>query len=413
MRPYPNGRGKCAVTTVAAAPGDGTYTSGTLSFDLAGVKIAPASANATISGSVNLTATTTTAVDDSSVIQTGTGTIFVQRARGSLNPAVTPELTVTTEDSVEIPASDVDFGDFNEAVRDARLNDAQIELTLTNSSQAPFQFSSFTLGVVQLTAGGQVPRDGSGNPVYQTDSLGVITLAVEDSPGTGTLTLARGQTKTVTLQAARLVDRIADLVLDQPSRRAGVLGEGSVSVGDGAASTIVATDSVRLSVRVIVPLDFTIPPAGLNVDTVFVQDGRNLITADQEDMAARVQAAVARAVVTNGTPFAVQVVGALVPGSLASISVDSALRRTDAALLDTIQVNAGTVDSQGRVTQSVTTEDSTSLTGQEVKVTFGPQFTVAVRVRLLPGSGTRGALRSSDRVILNASAGVRVRTGGN
>jgi hypothetical protein len=168
-----------------------------------------------------------------------------------------------------------------------------------------------------------------------------------------------------------------------------------------------------MTVGVIVPLDFTIPVAGLTVDTVFVQEGRNLISADADDMAQRVQAAIARAVVTNGTPFGVQVVSALVPGSFPSISVDSALKRTDAATLDTIQVSAATVDGQGLVTQPVTSTDSTSLTGQEVKVTFGLNFTVAVRVRLLPAAGARGALRSSDRVILNASAGVRVRTGGS
>jgi len=392
-----------------AAPGDGSFTTDTLTFNLANVRITPASAGAILTGSANLAGVTTATLD---VIQSGTGTIVVQRLSGSLDPAQTPELTVVTEDSVEIPASDVDFGDFNDAVRDARLNDARIQLTVTNSSQAPLEFSSFTLGVVQLTAGGQVPRDGSGNPVYQTDSLGAITVAVADS-GQTTLTVARGATKTVTLQAARLVDRIADLALAQPSKRAGVIGEGSVTVGDGNPSSVIASDFVQMTVGVIVPLDFTIPVAGLTVDTVFVQEGRNLISADADDMAQRVQAAIARAVVTNGTPFGVQVVSALVPGSFPSISVDSALKRTDAATLDTIQVSAATVDGQGLVTQPVTSTDSTSLTGQEVKVTFGLNFTVAVRVRLLPAAGARGALRSSDRVILNASAGVRVRTGGS
>jgi len=395
--------------TAPAAPGDGSFTTDTLTFNLANVRIAPASVNAILAGSVNLAGVTAAALD---VIQSGTGNIVVQRLTGSLDPVQTPDLTVVTEDSVEIPASDVDFGDFNDAVRDARLNDARIQLTVTNSSQAPLEFSTFTLGVVQLTAAGQVPRDGSGNPVYQTDSLGAITVAVADS-GQTTLTVARGATKTITLQAARLVDRIADLVLAQPAKRAGVIGEGSVTVGDGNPSSIVASDFVQMTVMVIVPLDFTIPPTGLKVDTVFVQDGRNLIAADAEDLAQRVQAAIARAVVTNGTPFGVEVVGALLPGSFPSISVDSALRRSDRAELDTIRVNAAPVDAQGRVTQPATTADSTSLTGQEVKVAFGATFTVAVRVRLLPGTGTRGALRSSDTVILNVAGAVRVRTGGS
>src|SRR3990172_525271 len=109
---------------VPAAPGTGTYTSGSVVFDLTRVRIVPDSVSATLSGTVNLTATTTAATDDSSLIQSGIGTIVVRRLSGSLDPVATPELRVTVSDSQQIDSTEFDFGDLKDAVDSVTLNDA-------------------------------------------------------------------------------------------------------------------------------------------------------------------------------------------------------------------------------------------------------------------------------------------------
>jgi hypothetical protein len=396
---------------VPAAPGDGSYTSGSVSFDLTRVRITPGSVTVTLAGSVNLTGTTTAAVADSSVIQTGTGNIVVERLRGNLDPAVTPELVIAVEEFDEFPAADVDFGQLEDPIRDARLNDVRLALTARNTSQAPLVAAGFNLGVVRLTASGQIPRDASNNPIYEADSLGVIQIPVTDSGGT-TLTVARGQTKTVTLQAARLIDRVLELLLS--NQRAGIVGQGTVRVGDGAASTISRGDSANLRVGVTVALDFSIPVAGVTFDTLTNGDGAAMNSAEVADVTGHLVSAGARLIVTNGTPFGVSVQASVVPDTLLpGVDVDSVFRMTNRVDLNPVQVSPAPADAQGRVVTPALDTADIALTGQQIGVVLGEYFGAGLRVRLLAGAGGRGAIRASDRVIVRASATVRFRTGGN
>jgi hypothetical protein len=391
----------------------GTPGTGTLTFNLAGARITPASVSAVVDGSATaaLATFTPTATTDA-VVVSGSGNLDIQRLAGALDPTKTPELTVSTEQFQEITSADFDLGDLEDAVQQATLNDAVINLSAVNSSGAPLALSNFKLGVVELTAAGQLPRDGLGNIVYQTDALGPITVAVVDSPSVTTFTVPRNGTKAVSLQTARLLDRVIHMALD--NRRAAIVGAGDAVVGDGAQSVITATDSVSVRMGLTVGLDFTVPPAGVTFSKTSVTDGADLSTQDADQIATRVDTASATAIVQNGTPFGVQVWIAMVRDSLPStVTADSIFKRTDRVELGPVSLAAATVNGQGLVTAPVTDTATVSITGTESRVLLGKKLTAAIRMTLLPSAAnTRGAIRAADKVMIRASGSVQLKSGG-
>lgn len=386
---------------VPAAPGDGSYTSDTLTFNLANVKIVPGSVSANLSGSVNLTITSTAATQDSSIIQRGTATIVVRRLVGPLDPVQTPELTVTVSDSQQIDSTDFDFGDLKDAVDSVTLRDAQVRLTLNNTSGAPIVLSNFVL---------------------RTDSLGTaITVPVPTDPGVSTLTLARGQVgKVVTLQAARLINSVVHRALDGAS--AAIVVAGTATVGDGALSTITETDRVSAGLGLTVGLDFGLPATGVTYSQTSAGDGADFSDQDAGQIAQRVVTAAATAVVQNGMPFGVRVRIAVIVPPVAdafadsippAVTADSIFRTTGRVELGPVSLAAAPVDAQGRVTTPVVDAATVSITGTQSRVLLGRKFWAAVRVTLLPsGSSTSGAVRTTDKVIIRARGSVQVRTGG-
>lgn len=382
-------------------------------FNLAGALILPAAVVARVSGTATAAvATLTPAVTTDAIVVTGGGSLQVERLSGKLDPAKTPELTIAVSDSQEISSGDFDFGDLKDAIQQARLNDARIRLRFRNTSGAPFTLSGFKLGVVKLTATGGVPRDGSGNIVYQTDSLGPITVAVADS-GKTTLTIARRDTsKTVTLQAARLLDRVVDSVLG--NKRMGIVASGSVVVGDTLPSVISRTDSVSLRLALSVALDFSVPASGVTFKRARVADGADLEPKDADQIAQRVDTASATAIVTNGTPFGVQVRIAMVRDSQPpSVDADSIFRMANRVEIGPVSLAPAAVDAQGRVTTPVLDTATVSITGNNARVLLGKKFTAAIRITLVPNaSNPRGAIRPTDRVLLRASGSVRLKSGG-
>lgn len=405
--------------------GDGTnYSSHIVTFDLAGVTIVPDSVRITFEGSVTWSGGAIPAGQgDDALTQTGVGNIVVRRLAGTLDPAVTPELNVSVEEAEEIDI-DVDsvFGDIADALEDARLNDVVMGLTVRNGLGTKLTFSNFTLGVVELTAAGAVPRDGSGNPVFETDSLGnPIQFAIVDT-GLTTLTVAArsGATptvKTVGFQAAPVIDRVLDLLLQD--KRAGLVAVGMATAGDataGVKSSVSRTDSVSLTLGTTVALDITVPTSGVTFGATEVQEGVDLDSADANQISSRVVSASARSVVTNQTPFGVQVLIALVPDSQPpGVDADSIFRMSNRVELGPVDLSPAQVDSKGRVTQAVTDTVSVSMTGPQSLLLFGPKFTSAVRVTLFPNptASGRGAILPTDRVTLSAGASVTIRMGSN
>ena len=398
---------------VAAAPGGGATRTDSLTINLAGARIVPGAVSTVVAGSAtSALATITPTVTTNAVVVSGDGNLQIQRLAGTLDPTKTPELTVSTEEYQEINAGDFDLGDLEDAVKQATLNDAKIQLSIVNSSGAPLKLSNFKLGVVELTSTGQLPRDGSGNIAFQTDAQGAITVAVVDSPSVTTFTIARNSTKSVTLQTARVLDRVIDLVLD--NKRAALVGSGSAVVGDAAQSVITNTDSVSLRMALTVALDFTVPTAGVTFSKTSVTDGADFGAQDANQIAQRVDTASAIAIVQNGTPFGVQVRIAMVPDSQpATVDADSIFRMTNRTEIGPVSLLAAPVDAQGRVTTPVLDTATVSIAGNKSRVLLGRKLTAAIRVTLLPNaSNPRGAIRTTDKVIIRASGSVKIKTGG-
>jgi hypothetical protein len=410
-----NGSGQPLVGTLSlpAAPGNGSTTSGALVFDLAGTRIIPGSASIEVDGSATApSATITSLVTDQAVIADGSGSAQVSYLEGELDPAVTPELVVGAESSQEIDSAAVDFGDLSDAIKGSTINTAVADLTVRNATQTPFALSSFTLGVVTLTPTGQIPRDGLGNPVYETDVPGgaPILIPVTD-PGQATLSVGRTATKAVTLAVGPLVDRVVHLLLD--GKRAAVIAAGTVTAGDGQTSRLQRADSIPMDIGLLVGLDVTLPDTGVEFTTEnSYQEGLKLKNqSDIDDFVSHIVSAAATAVVQNGTAFGVQVELAYVADSVASGDV---FQQSNVVLLAPVSVAASQVDANGRVVQAAIDTTGLVLTGDQLRPLLGERFTAALRVRLLPGEGGggRSALGATDRIIVRAGVNAAVERGG-
>ncbi len=322
---------------------------------------------------------------------------------GVLDPAV---LNFPVEQWQEIPSSDLNLGEFESAARDATINAALAALDVSNSADAPLTLSNFVLGVVQIDATGQPLRVG-GNLMFEQDAGGnPIVVDLEDSPGSSAFAIGRSTTRIDTVQAAALIDRLVDLILD--GNRVALAGVGTAAVGDGTVGTVLATDELLLNIVPIIGFDFTLAPTGVSFDTSIVSDGLDLDPQDADDVASRLDSARVELVVSNATPFGLEVAVAVVQDSITT-DVFAAPGHVE---LDTLTVAAATVDANGRVTQATTDTTSTDLTGVEAREFFSLKFTAGVRVRLLPPPGGRGAFRIGDQLVIRASASVFIRTGG-
>jgi len=373
------------------------------------VTITPASVSGTLTGSVTVPPGTNTAWATNAFLQNGTGNIVVRSLKGALNPATTPELAFAVENSQELPSNSVDFGDFKNAVAASTLNSATALLTIVNPAQAPISISNFRLGAVQVNSVGQLVRDGLGNLVYEKTAGGSPILLTVADPGQPTLSVLRGATKSVSLSAASLVDRVAHLIL--ANSRVALVATGTVTVGDGASSRITRTDFVKLKFQLNVGLDITVPSQGVLFGRTEIAQGVDLDSADAANISDRVLLAKASARVRNSTPFGVVVQIALVKDSVpAGVDVFTLPTRIT---LDSVVLRPPTVDVNGFVVTPTSDSVSLSISGTNARVLFGKKFTAALRVRLVPGAGGsgRGAIRPQDRVFVTAKAAVDVKGG--
>jgi hypothetical protein len=394
---------------VPAAPGDGSYTISALNFTLADVTLIPSMASAVANGVATAPqATVTSAVVAEAVLVIGSGNIVVESLTGNLDPVVTPELILSVEEFEELDAADVDFDDLEEAIQSSTLNSGTVELAVTNGADVPVVMSNFTVGVIELDALGQVPRDAGGNPIYAADCSGSPTLAVTD-PGQSTFSIARSATSTVTLNAAEVVDCLIHKLIDDD--RVAMLAAGTATAGDGSQATITRQDEVRVIIAVVVGLDFTIPPQGVTFTRNQTADGLDLEDDDADQLTERLESAGVLAQIENTTPFFVEIEVAIVPDSVGD-EVDI-FTRPDAVLLDPVSLSAAPTGPDGVPTGSVSDSVSISMSGQEVRAVLGRIYTAGIRIRLgpRPDGGRRGAIRPADGVAVDASIEIQVRRG--
>ena len=405
---------------VPAANGTGGTTSATLTFDLAGARIIPAAVIPQVTGTATATTATITPTNaTNATVVTGGGSIVVQSLSGALNPATTPELSITTENTDEFTRAQIDFKDFEDAVRLSHINNATVNLTVVNSAQVPLTLTNFKLGVVRLDGAGQPIRVG-GQLDYERDGAGNQILVSVVDPGQTTLTVARGQTKTVALNAALLIDTLVHKLLN--NTRIALAVTGGATIGDGAASRISRTDVIKVRSSITIGLDLTLPVAGVTFKRKQITKGANLDVDDADEFALRLDKVSLIAAVTNGTPFGVTVQISLVRDSSA-LTVDGLLALpacganptpTCRVTLVSVVVPGGTVNASGQVVTPASGNVEVSLSGTAARALFGEWFATAMVIQLVPGTGGggRGAIRPTDQLIVNAKAQVDIKSGG-
>jgi hypothetical protein len=409
-------RGGTAVTfavVVPAASGGGSYATASASVNLAGATIRPAAVTASVSGTVSAaSATVTSTLTTNAEVVDGTGSLIVQALAGRLDPTLTPELNIAVEEYKEIQKSQLDFGDLQDAVKGARINDATGALTIRNTAQTPLALANVTLGVVQLDAFGVLRRDALGHPLYERDSTTAnLPLLVTIAPAGATrLSVPRQSSATLSLQMAPLVNRLVHLLLNNV--RAAVVTAGTAVAGDGSQSRITRNDSAGVKLQLTVGMDITLPDSGIVFTRTEYASGADLGTADSASLVNRLASAAAVTDVVNGTPFAMTVDIAIVGDSVPSTT--DVFTLPGRVNLGPLTVAGSPVDAAGRVTTPAASSQTVALTGNDTRPLLGRKFTTGIRIRLRPppGGTGRGALRTTDQLLVKSHATVVLNAGG-
>jgi hypothetical protein len=399
--------------TLPAAPGDGSYTTDVLTFDLAGVTIVPGATSFTVTVSMVVSGSPLNAANAAdAIVQGGTADLVVEWLRGPLDPQATPELTRAVECHVEIPVGAVDaLGKFKDLIRDVTIESAFGRLRFQNGSGAPVDLSGFTLGVVQLTPTGSVPRDPvTGEPVYETDDLGSPILV--PVPGGGqSLLVGRNAQASIDVEMPALVDRMVHLLLD--GHRAAIVGAGTATAGDGQQSYLRYTDSVAVAVDAFVGLDVTLPPEGVDYPPQNeINDGLDVGPADVADVLDNLLVgAYATAEVINDTPYELEVVIAYVAGDAGAADVSML---PGAVVLAPVHVAAPQLTSDGRVIAPVVDTVEVAVAPADVEPLLTTTYTTTVKPRFFAGGGGNGrtAFGPESRAVVRATVVVDIKKGG-
>ncbi len=302
-------------------------------------------------------------------------------------------LQFAVEEEMRFSAAGLNLGEFEEAAGQATVHEALIALEVTNQVDAPLTLQDFTLGVVMVDPVTGNIRRVLGVPDYETDSLGAPILVNLADPGLTTFAIGRQTVKNDTLQAAAVVDRLVDSLL--AGSEVALVGAGTAKVGDGSPGSVAAGDQLAISAKPIIGFDFTLPPAGVSLDSSTAREGLDLDDPNAND------------ILTNSTAFGLQLDIVLVADSVAD-----AFSQPNGVPLTSINVSPGTVDANGRVTEASRDTVFVGLTGETVRPFLGEWFTAGVLLTLTPAAGGRGAIRTTDHVIVDATAVMHLRVGG-
>ncbi len=317
---------------------------------------------------------------------------------------------VTFEESTQIPPTALELDDLEDVIRGSTLNAAVIGLAATNSAAAPVEVSNGTIGIVELDAMGNIPRDVFGRPQYQTDAGGSPILVPVVDPGQATLTVPAAASTTVSLPAAVFADRLVHMLLD--GRATAVVAEGTVSLAGGSPTDVTLSDVLDFEAIPVILLDLTVPDTGVVLQVNRLESGLAIDSTDADQIVDRLVRAAISSRVVSQVPFGVEIDIAYAPGDRGDLTDIFSL--PDAVVLSRLTVDRPPVDASGRATQSVADTVSAEVTGAQVRGLLGSQFTAGLRVRLLPdvAAGSRGAVAATDLIGILASVRIEVRTGG-
>ena len=399
--------------TVPAASGDGSYATTTVIIDLQGVTISPGAARFRIDAGLVLSGSPLNPANATdALVHTGSMDLEALWLRGPLDPDETPELRVPISDFLEIPESSLDpLGDFRDILAEVALESAVARLRFVNPAGAPVELEDFTLGVVALTASGAVPVDpNTGGPAYEEDDQGNPLVIPVPAPGES-LAIGRSADTTFVISFPALADRVLKLLLD--GRRAAIVGTGDAVSGDGQPSYLQRTDTMALQMDVIVGVDVSIPPAGVEYPPGNqTNDGLGLEPEDAEDVIANllVRAGLS-ATVVNETPYELEVTIAFIEGDRGTVDVSTL---PGSVILAPVRVAAPAVDAQGRVLSPVVDTVESAVAADQIGPLLGEVYTATVKPRFFPGQGGggRAALGVNDRALIASTITLEIKRGG-
>ena len=315
----------------------------------------------------------------------------------------------TVEATEELQRTAFQFDELEDAINQSTLNSATIDMTVTNTADAPVVLNNVTIGAVQIDPGtGMLMRDPiTNNLVFETDGGGTPILVRIADVNQTTLAVPRNGTTSVSVKAAPLVDAVTHLLLD--GNRVAFVVSGTADANDGSSGRILMGDMVVVQYDVTVGLDFTMPLTGIlfNVDNT-VTSGVGLDTAELNDIEARIVSVGGIARVENFTAFGVEVSVAFASDSLdAAVDVFS---QPGGFQLMPITVSGPAVDAAGIPQGSTVDSVEISITPAEARVLLGIRITAGIRLRLLPGTGGngRGVIRPGDKIVVSAAAKILI-----
>jgi hypothetical protein len=209
---------------------------------------------------------------------------------------------------------------------------------------------------------------------------------------------------------APLVDRLVHLLLNNV--RAAVVAAGTAVAGDGSQSRITRNDSAAVNLQLTVGMDITLPDSGIVFTRTEYASGADLGTADSASLVNRLASAAAVTDVVNGTPFAMTVDIAIVGDSVPSTT--DVFTLPGRVNLGPLAVAGSPVDAAGRVTTPAASSQTVALTGHDTRPLLGRKFTTGIRIRLRPppGGTGRGALRTTDQMLVKSHATIVLNAGG-
>ncbi len=351
-----------------------------------------------------------TLLESASVDTTANGLLAISIDTKSLGVTIAASLppvgvgdTISILDATEVIRAEIDFGDLEDAMRASTINQGLLDMLVTNLSSASVVLIDFNLGLVTMV-GDSVPTDGSGNPIYEVDSLGAPILVPIADVG-NTFTIADSTTSPFAAANGPYLDRLVHILLD--GDRAAIVVRADATVESGQ---IQSGDQISFDLDLTAVLDFTIPDTGVVFQRNITQDGLSLSPEDADLMADRIVTAELVTEVTNRTPFGVEIDIAFVSGDMGAADPFAEPGRV---LLSTITVDTTQVDGEGRVMQPSTTTVRIALTGQELRELLEDRFTAGLRVRMRASAsgGLRGAIQAIDDIIIDAQGRFTIRAG--
>jgi len=322
--------------------------------------------------------------------------------RGPVGAALLFTRRLDFEIAERVPPGALRRDEMASAIAVSEIRRAPLRLVLYHTSRATLVLVEPSLALVRTDASGEPVRDDSGALDLERGSSGApIRVPLGDR-----LEIARGQRLELEREAAPVVDRLAELLVAREP--VAIVLTASLRVSGSDQPRVRPGDALFLIHRVSVALDLVPPDSGIVIRRTEVLDGLGFSDLDADDIEERLIGAGTIVDVENEIPFRLRVHLAYVGGRRANEDVFEA---EDRVLLEPLTV-AGRRGPGGPIPRETL---EVEVPGSRVRPLLGDDFTLGIRIRLLPGPapGGRGALRIMDLVRIDAQvfADLRARGG--